>query len=103
MYRRILLLSSIVVLSFSAATSQQKTNTATATKTPVAADKKIPTDPNLRIGKLPNGITYYIRKNVEPKNRAELRLVVKAGSILETDKQAGLAHFTEHMSFNGTK
>ncbi len=55
------------------------------------------------IGKLPNGLTYYIRKNIEPKNRAELYLVNKAGSVLETDDQQGLAHFTEHMAFNGTR
>lgn len=60
-------------------------------------------DPKVKIGKLPNGLTYYLRKNVEPKNRAELRLVVNAGSILETDQQLGLAHFVEHMAFNGTK
>lgn len=66
-------------------------------------DKPLPVDPNIRIGKLSNGLTYYIRKNQEPKNRAELRLVVNAGSILETDKQVGLAHFVEHMSFNGTE
>jgi zinc protease len=65
--------------------------------------KKLSVSPDIKIGKLSNGFTYYIRKNEEPKNRAELRLVVKAGSILETDKQAGLAHFTEHMAFNGTK
>jgi zinc protease len=85
------------------ATASSQTKTPVASKTPATADRKIPYDPNVKIGKLPNGITYYIRKNVEPKNRAELRLVVKAGSILETDKQVGLAHFTEHMSFNGTK
>src|SRR5476651_112310 len=66
-------------------------------------DKPLPVDPNLKIGKLSNGLTYYIRRNQEPKNRAELRLVVNAGSVLETDKQVGLAHFTEHMSFNGTE
>ncbi len=86
---------------FSTAISQTKTKP--ASKTPPSVDKKIPTDPNVKIGKLPNGITYYIRKNVEPKNRAELRLVVKAGSILENNNQVGLAHFTEHMAFNGTK
>ena len=64
--------------------------------------KKIPLDPNVRTGKLKNGLTYYIRKNAEPKNRAELRLAVKAGSVLETDQQQGLAHFMEHMNFNGT-
>ncbi len=63
----------------------------------------LPVDPNVIIGKLPNGLTYYIRKNVQPKNRAELYLVNKAGSVLETDDQQGLAHFTEHMAFNGTR
>jgi zinc protease len=66
-------------------------------------DKPLPIDPNIKIGKLSNGLTYYIRKNQEPKNRAELRLVVNAGSVLETDKQVGLAHFVEHMAFNGTQ
>jgi zinc protease len=68
-----------------------------------AVATKLPVSPRVRIGKLPNGITYYIRHNEEPKDRAELRLVVHAGSILETEKQVGLAHFTEHMAFNGTK
>jgi zinc protease len=63
----------------------------------------LPVDPNVIIGKLPNGLTYYIRKNSEPKNRAELYLVCKAGSLLETDDQQGLAHFTEHMAFKGTR
>jgi zinc protease len=63
----------------------------------------IPIDSDVLIGKLPNGLTYYIRKNVEPKQRAELYLVNKVGSIVEDDDQLGLAHFTEHMAFNGTK
>lgn len=63
----------------------------------------MPTDPDVLTGKLPNGLTYYIRKNTEPKNRAVLYLVVKAGSVLEDDNQQGLAHFTEHMAFNGTR
>lgn len=63
----------------------------------------IPVDSNVVIGTLPNGLTYYIRKNVEPKNRAELYLVNKIGSIVENEDQQGLAHFTEHMAFNGTK
>ncbi|KQS33560.1 pitrilysin family protein [Dyadobacter sp. Leaf189] len=66
------------------------------------ASQKIPLDPDVKTGRLKNGITYYIRKNSEPKNRAELRLAVKAGSVLETDAQQGLAHFMEHMNFNGT-
>ncbi len=67
------------------------------------ADNLLPIDPAVIIGKLPNGLTYYIRKNTQPKNRAELYLVNKVGSVLETDAQQGLAHFTEHMAFNGTK
>jgi zinc protease len=62
----------------------------------------LPTDPNVRIGKLSNGLTYYIRQNKKPEQKVELRLVVKAGSILEDDNQQGLAHLTEHMAFNGT-
>jgi zinc protease len=62
----------------------------------------IPLDPAVRTGKLPNGFTYYIRHNDEPKKIAELYLVNKAGSILEDDDQQGLAHFMEHMNFNGT-
>jgi zinc protease len=65
--------------------------------------EKLPMDPAVKVGKLKNGLTYYIRKNVEPKNRAQLRLIIKAGSILEDDDQRGLAHFMEHMDFNGTK
>ncbi len=64
---------------------------------------KIPLDSKVIKGKLANGLTYYIRQNEKPKNIVELRLVVNAGSILEDDDQQGLAHFTEHMCFNGTK
>lgn len=60
-------------------------------------------DPEVLTGKLPNGLTYYIRQNSEPKNRAVLYLVNKAGSVLENDDQQGLAHFAEHMAFNGTR
>jgi zinc protease len=62
----------------------------------------LPLDPAIRTGKLPNGFTYYIRKNTEPKNRVQLYLVNKVGSVLEEEDQRGLAHFMEHMSFNGT-
>jgi zinc protease len=63
----------------------------------------IAVDPNVKIGKLDNGLVYYIRQNKKPENRVELRLVVNAGSILENDDQQGLAHFMEHMNFNGTR
>ncbi len=62
----------------------------------------LPIDPAVRTGKLSNGLRYLIRENKRPENRAELRLVVNAGSILEDRDQQGLAHFAEHMAFNGT-
>jgi len=62
----------------------------------------LPVDPQVRVGKLPNGVRYYVRRNGLPKQRAELRLVVNAGSVLEDDDQRGLAHLVEHMAFNGT-
>ena len=61
------------------------------------------TDSKIKIGKLENGLTYYIRQNKKPEQKVELRLVVNAGSILEDDDQQGLAHMSEHMAFNGTK
>lgn len=63
----------------------------------------LPQDPKVSKGVLENGMTYYVRSNANPENRAELFLVVKAGSVDEDDDQQGLAHFCEHMSFNGTK
>lgn len=65
--------------------------------------KDIPVDSGVKIGTLSNGLTYYIKNNPKPENKVELRLAVKAGSILEDDDQQGLAHFMEHMNFNGTK
>jgi len=72
---------------------------ASAQKVNLDADLKA--DPNVKIGKLDNGMTYYIRHNETPKNRVELRLAVNAGSNQEEENQRGLAHFTEHMAFNG--
>ena len=63
----------------------------------------IPVDPAVRIGKLDNGITYYIRHNEEPKGQADFYIAQKVGSILEEEDQRGLAHFLEHMCFNGTE
>jgi zinc protease len=67
-----------------------------------AQEKNLPLDPAVRTGKLVNGFTYYIRHNEEPKNRVTMYIVNKAGSVLEDEDQRGLAHFMEHMSFNGT-
>jgi zinc protease len=63
----------------------------------------LPVDPQVTVGTLDNGLTYYVRVNQRPENRAELRLIVKAGSVLEDQDQLGLAHFLEHMAFNGTE
>ena len=60
-------------------------------------------DKNVKTGKLANGLTYYIRRNVKPEGKVDLHLAVNAGSVLERDDQQGVAHFLEHMAFNGTK
>ncbi|WP_233268865.1 M16 family metallopeptidase [Mucilaginibacter lacusdianchii] len=67
-----------------------------------SSSQPLPLNPLVRTGKLPNGFTYYIQRNTEPKNRAYLYLANKVGSILETEEQQGLAHFMEHINFNGT-
>ncbi|MGZ3901740.1 MAG: M16 family metallopeptidase, partial [Bacteroidia bacterium] len=66
-------------------------------------DNVLPLDPKIRTGVLPNGMKYYIEKNSKPEKRAEMRLAVNAGSTMENDDQQGLAHFVEHMAFNGSK
>lgn len=86
-----------VVVSISAQTNSDITNSLSV------SEGAIPADPNVKVGKLENGLTYYIRNNGKPEDKVELRLVVNAGSIMETDRQLGLAHFMEHMNFNGTK
>lgn len=63
----------------------------------------IPVDPDVKIGKLDNGLTYYIRHNEYPKGQADYYIAQKVGSMQEEDNQRGLAHFLEHMCFNGTK
>ena len=63
----------------------------------------VPVDPAIRTGKLDNGMTYYIRKNNEPENRASFYIIQNVGALLENDNQNGLAHFLEHMAFNGTE
>lgn len=70
---------------------------------PIDWNKRLPADPNIYVGKLPNGITYYLRHNEEPKERASFFIIRNAGALLENDDQDGLAHFLEHMAFNGSK
>ncbi|MEI6764059.1 MAG: insulinase family protein [Bacteroidota bacterium] len=91
--RNFSLLALTLLIAVGSAFSQEKINPADA----------ISTDPDVKIGRLENGLVYYIRRNIKPEKRVEMRLAVNAGSVLESDNQKGLAHFTEHMCFNGTK
>jgi zinc protease len=77
--------------------------TALAPEARAQAEAPLPFDSTVLRGRLPNGLRYLVRRNELPEKRAELRLVVDAGSILENDNQLGVAHFVEHMAFNGTR
>ena len=77
--------------------------TSAASVAAYAPSQSMPVDPEVVVGTLPNGLRYYVRSNGTPGQEAELRLVVKAGSVLEDDDQRGLAHFVEHMEFEGTR
>ena len=92
--RKIALLSVLLVWGGSAAFAQEFQYDPSA---------PLPVDSAVKVGKLKNGFTYYIRQNKLPENKVELRLAVNAGSVLENDDQQGLAHFVEHMAFNGSK
>ena len=92
------------------ATAAPPVSTPTATPQPTAtvaaeseADAPLAFDPLVTRGTLSNGLVYYIRHNEEPRERAQLSLIVKTGSILEEEEERGLAHFVEHMAFNGTE
>ena len=98
---RTLLLGAGLLGAASLLTAHQTSTTVTPQT--AALRDAIPVDPAITVGTLPNGLRYYVRANQRPEKRAELRLVVKAGSILEEDDQQGLAHFVEHMAFNGTR
>jgi zinc protease len=95
---RFLLLAAVLGLAAPPVAAQQPS----ARMQSLAPGDPMPTDPGITRGQLPNGLRYYVLANRKPEKRAELRLVVKAGSILEDDDQQGLAHFVEHMAFNGT-
>ena len=98
---RLTLLVLALVVSTTAATARQAAVASGAQTAPLT--QVVPVDPRITTGTLPNGLRYYIRANKAPRNRAELRLAVNAGSVLEDDDQRGLAHFVEHMAFNGTR
>ncbi len=105
--------SLILALALCACTPKPKTDVTTtpggdaavgaATTVEVDRSPALDLDPAVQTGVLPNGLTYYIRKHAKPEKRVFLWLAVNAGSVLEDDDQQGLAHFVEHMAFNGTK
>ena len=72
-------------------------------KSQITLSNELPIDPSIQKGTFENGLTYYIKENSKPENKAELRLVIKAGSMMEEDHQRGLAHLLEHVAFNGSK
>src|SRR5215510_5710852 len=96
------LLAVAAVASVAQAPSTLQDTSATSVAS-YALEQMMPVDPDVLVGTLPNGLRYYVRANAKPAHRAELRLVVKAGSVLEDDDQQGLAHFVEHMEFEGTR
>ena len=97
---RLMLLVSAIVTAVGFAGAQQPAIPANVLNATLG--QTVPVDPLITVGRLPNGLRYYIRENRQPQARAELRLVVNAGSVLEDEDQRGLAHFVEHMGFNGT-
>jgi zinc protease len=97
---RITLLATQLLLPFVAASAAPAKPLASA---PLKLESPLPVGPQVKVGRLANGLTWYIQQNPKPEHKLELRLVVKAGSILEDEDQRGLAHFTEHMAFNGSR
>ena len=98
---RLMLLMAVMLAATCLAAARQQAATAPAQS--AALSQQMPVDSQITMGRFANGLRYYIRANKKPEKRAELRLVVKAGSVLEDDDQRGLAHFVEHMGFNGTQ
>src|SRR5579859_7501364 len=105
--RRLAVHASLVLLLGAAGVASAQTppghETSAESVARYALADQMPVDPEVAFGTLPNGLRYYVRANAKPSHRAELRLVVKAGSVLEDDDQQGLAHFVEHMQFQGTE
>jgi zinc protease len=93
----------LCLLAVAAAVAQTPAQAPAAPAPAENLEALLPVDPEITVGKLPNGLTYYIRKNGVPAGRAEIWLVVNAGSVLEDEDQRGLAHLVEHMAFNGSR
>ena len=103
--RRFIVFVGLAILSLTAAPlAQLAAPQAPATIPPeLALTRTLPIDPAVRAGRLPNGLRYFIRQNARPANRVSMRLAVNAGAVQEDPDQRGLAHFLEHMAFNGTE
>jgi zinc protease len=97
-----MLLLAWVTLPWTMTASAAQVAATAATPAALKLGDPIPVGPQVSTGKLANGLTYYVQKNSRPEKKLELRLVVKAGSMQEDDDQQGLAHFLEHMAFNGS-
>src|SRR6476659_10014892 len=99
----------LLAFALSLASAQAQVQTPTGRETSAASvasyalAEEMPVAPEVLVGGLPNGLRFYVRPNGKPSKQIELRLVVKAGSVLEDDDQKGLAHFVEHMQFEGTQ
>ena len=96
-------LSLIVALFLTGCAATQKQPAPAVEEQDSALSQVLPVDPQVSSGTLDNGLRYFIRTNHKPENRAELRLAVDVGSVLEEEDEQGLAHFAEHMAFNGTE
>src|SRR5215467_938142 len=96
-------LLAIAAVASAAQAPADRHDTSAASVASYELSQSMPIDPDVLVGTLPNGLRYYVRANAKPAHRAELRLVVKAGSVLEDDDQQGLAHFVEHMEFEGSR
>jgi zinc protease len=103
MIRRLVFALCVSVLGFVAVPYAQTAAPQAAIPPELALDRTLPIDPAVKTGKLPNGIQYFIRENKRPANRVSMRLAVDAGAIQEDPDQRGLAHFIEHMAFNGSE
>jgi zinc protease len=97
MRRAVIAAALMLVASVGVAVAEQ------AAPAALTLEQPLPVDPAVRTGELPNGMRYYIRRNLRPANRVALRLAVNVGAVHEDDDQRGLAHFLEHMAFNGTE
>ena len=103
MMRRLLIAMGLSIVTLTVAPSAQVAVAPAAIPAELALTRTLPIDPAVKTGRLPNGLRYFIRQNARPANRVSMRLAVNVGAVQEDADQRGLAHFLEHMAFNGTE